>query len=183
MSPPWDRCSNLCRLLEENPQYWDHDGVRPYARSSIAQALLCGTEALGAEVFSSILGEGCIVPNSCKSRACTSCGYWQTMRWQREVASQLPDIPYTGIILTMPRSFWGLLRKNRNLLRAIPELAAGVLTDWVRERFEAVVPVVAVMHTFNAKFEFNVHVHLVVARRACTSAGMASCTTFTFPRE
>jgi hypothetical protein len=151
-------------LLEENPQYWDHDGVRPYARSSIAQALLCGTEALGAEVFSSILGEGCIVPNSCKSRACTSCGYWQTMRWQREVASQLPDIPYTGIILTMPRPFWGLLRKNRNLLRAIPELAAGVLTDWVRERFEAVVPVVAVMHTFNAKFEFNVHVHLVVAR-------------------
>jgi hypothetical protein len=80
-------------MLEENRPYWDHDGVRPYARSSIAQALLCGTEVLGAEVYSSILGERRIVPNSCKSRACTSCGYWQTMRWQREVASQLPDIP------------------------------------------------------------------------------------------
>ena len=162
MSPSGERRSNLRRLLEENCPYWDHDGVRSYARSSIAQALLCGTEALGAEVYSSILGERRIVPNSCKSRACTSCGYWQTMRWQREVASQLPDIPYSGVILTMPRPFWGLLRKNRHLLRAIPELAAGVLTDWVRERFEAVVPVVAVMHTFNAKFEFNVHVHLVV---------------------
>jgi len=164
MSPSGERRSNLRRLLEENRQYWDHDGVRLYARSSIAQALLCGTEALGAEVYSLILGETRIVPNSCKSRACTSCGYWQTMRWQRAVASQLPDIPYSGVILTMPRPFWGLLQKNRNLLRAIPELAAGVLTDWVRECFEAKIPVVSVMHTFNAKFEFNVHVHLVVGQ-------------------
>lgn len=164
MPPSEERRSNLRRLLEENRPCWDHYGVRPYARSSIAQALLCGTEALGAEVYSSILGERRIVPHSCKSRACTSCGYWQTIRWQREVASQLPDILYSGVILTMPRPFWGLLRKNRHLLQAIPELAAGVLTDWVRERFEAVVPVVAVMHTFNAKFEFNVHVHLVVGQ-------------------
>lgn len=164
MSPSGKRRSNLCRLLEENPSHWDHDGVRPYARSSITQALLCGTEALGAEKYSSILGEMRIVPNSCKSRACTSCGHWQTKRWQWEVASQLADIPYSSVIMTMPRPFWGLLRKNRHLLRAIPELAAGVLTDWVRERFEAMVPVVAVMHTFNAKFEFNVHVHLVVGQ-------------------
>jgi hypothetical protein len=164
MPPSGERRSNLRRLLEENRPYWDNDVVLPYARSSIAQALLCGSEVLGAQVYASILGERRIVPNSCKSRACISCGYWQTMRWQREVASQLPDILYSGLILTMPRPFWGLLRKNRNLLRAIPELAAGVLTDWVRERFEAVIPVVAVMHTFNAKLEFNVHVHLVVGQ-------------------
>jgi hypothetical protein len=157
--------------------------VRPYARSSIAQALLCGTEALGAQVYSAILGEKCIVPNSCKSRACTSCGYWQTMRWQREVASQLPDIPYAGVIMTMPRPFWGLLRKNRHMLPAIPKLAAGVLTDWVRERFEAVVPVVAVMHTFNAKFKFNVHVHLVVGRTGLHLGGDGIVRRIYFPER
>jgi hypothetical protein len=183
MAPSWERRSNLRRLLEENRSYWDRDGVRPYARSSIAQALLCGTEALGAEEYASILGERCIVPNSCKSRACTSCGYWQTSRWQHEVASQLPDIPYSGVIMTIPRPFWGLLRKNRHLLPAIPELAAGVLTDWVRERFEAMVPVVAVMHTFGSKLEFNVHVHLVVGQTGLHLRGDGVVRQIYFPME
>lgn len=162
MSSYRKRPSNLHKLLEENRSLWDNDGVPADVRAAIDQSLLCGTGALGAEVYSSSTGESRVVDHTCKSRACTSCGYWQTIRWQQEVVSQLPDIPYCGVLLTMPEFFWRLLRNNRRLLPSLSVLGAGVLTDWGRERFQAEVPIVCVLHTFNPQLEFNVHLHIVV---------------------
>jgi hypothetical protein len=160
------RQANLKRLLEQGRRFWDHAGVRRDARASIARALQCRTEALGAEVFSSSTGETRTIYHTCKSRACTSCGYWQTIRWQREVASQLPEIPYAVIILTMPDKFWGIFRRNRHLLHALPAIGAGVLSDWARESYQAEVPVVSVLHTFNPKLEFNPHLHMLVGLKS-----------------
>src|SRR5580704_2555439 len=92
---------NLYRLFKENPEFWDHEGVRHDARFAIHRALLCGTKSLGAEIYSSLAGEVYTFPHTCKSRACNSCGYWRTIRWQQDVSSQLPDIPYAGVILTI----------------------------------------------------------------------------------
>jgi hypothetical protein len=152
----------LRRLIEDTRPLWDGAGVRPHARATLKKILHCGTPALGAEVFSSIAGEIRIVYHTCKSRACPSCGYFQTLRFQQEVVNQMPDIPYRGLILTISDRYWEILRLNRQLLPDLVALGGGVMSDLARERHQSEVPMIAVLHTFNPELKFKPHLHVVV---------------------
>jgi hypothetical protein len=152
----------LRRLVEDTRPLWDHAGVRPHARATLNKMLLCGTPVLGAEVFSSINGETRTVYHTCKTRACPSCGYFQTLRFQQEVVNLLPDIPYRGLILSIPDRYWEILRLNRQLLPDLVALGGGVMSDLAGECRQAEVPLIAVLHTFNPELKFKPHVHVVV---------------------
>jgi hypothetical protein len=80
---------------------WDRPETRAAVRASFDRMTKCGTLALGAEVFASET-EKKIVPHTCKARPCPSCGHRATIHWQRELWCALPDIPFTGIVFTMP---------------------------------------------------------------------------------
>ena len=136
--------------------------MRAYARATLNKMLLCGTPALGAEVFSSIDGETRTVYHTCKTRVCPSCGYFQTLRFQHEVVNHLPEIPYRGLILTIPDRYWEILRLNRQLLPDLAALGGGVMSDLARECRQAEVPLIAVLHTFNPELKFKPHLHVVV---------------------
>lgn len=152
----------LRKLVQDNRRLWDHASVRPHARATLNKMLLCGTPALGGEVFVSIDGETRIVYHTCKSRACPSCGYFQSLRFKHEVVSHLPDIPYRGLILTVPDRYWDVLRLNRQLLPDLAALGGGVMTDLASERCRAEIPLIVVMHTFNPELKFKPHLHVVV---------------------
>jgi putative transposase/transposase-like zinc-binding protein len=152
----------LCRLVEDARPLWDHAGVRPHARATLIKMLLCGTSALGGEVFTSIDGETLIVYHTCKTRACPSCGYFQALRFQHEVVNHLPDIPYRGLIITIPDRYWEILRLNRRLLPNLAALGGGVISDLAREHRQAEVPLIVVLHTFNPELLYKPHLHAVV---------------------
>ena len=116
---------------------------------------------LGAEVFASE-NEEKVVCHTCKSRPCSSCGYRATLQWQRERWAALPDVPYKGITFTMPDVLWPLFRDNPDLCAALSALAAKVIEAYVGVRFGLRVGVMAILHTFNGKLEFNSHVHTLV---------------------
>jgi hypothetical protein len=149
-------------LVEDTRPLWDHAGVRDHARATLKKMLLCGTRALGAKVFSSIAGETRIVYHTCKTRACPSCGYFRSLRFQQEVVNRLPDIPYRGLILTISDRYWEILRMNRQLLPDLVALGGGVMSDLARECSQAEVPLIAVLHTFNPELKFKPHLHVVV---------------------
>jgi hypothetical protein len=90
----------------------------------------CRTPALGAEVYASET-EQKLVYHTCKSRACPSCGHRATQLWQREQWTALPDIPYAGIVLTMPDILWPIFQQNRHLLYDLGALGAAVVEEWV----------------------------------------------------
>jgi Transposase zinc-binding domain len=105
----------------------------------------CCTPALGAEVFSSGKEEYyCYHP--CKSRACPSCGWCATLAWQFELNATLPDIPYRGIVFTMPRSLWTIFKNNRHLLHDLPAIGAEVIQQWVKLKYGTKVLIVVVQH-------------------------------------
>ena len=64
------------------------------------------------EVYASETEEK-LVYHTCKSRACPSCGYRATLLWQREQWAALPDISYSGIVLTMPDRLLPIFQQNR----------------------------------------------------------------------
>ena len=85
----------LKQILTQTRAYWDRDETRPAVRDAFRKALLCGTPALGAEVYASEKQER-IVCHTCKGKGCSSCGYRATVTWQRGRWAALPNLPFKG---------------------------------------------------------------------------------------
>ena len=107
----------------------------------------CRTLVLGAEVFASDF-EKKIVPHTCKSRFCPSCGHLATELWQREQGADLPDIPYVGLVFTMPDVLWPIFQQNRHLHYDLPPLGAAVIQQWLKAQYGVRALVSVVEHTF-----------------------------------
>jgi len=146
----------------DTQSHWDNDKTRPAVRRAFGKTLRCRTFALGALLFASD-NELRLVPCTCKSRACPSCGQRGTIQWQREQWAALPDIPYKGITLTMPNVLWPLFRQNRKLLACLPTLGAKVIENWAKEKYGVRLLTIIVPHTFGRHLTFNPHLHVMVS--------------------
>ena len=152
----------LKEILEATKDLWHRPDVRSSVRDNFAKTLACGTPALGWEVYASETEER-IVYHRCKSRSCPSCGYRATLLWQQQQEATLPEIPYAGIVFTMPRSLWRIFKQNRHLLHDLPALGAVVIQHWVKIRYGVRVLILAVPHTFGGDLKFNTHLHILVS--------------------
>jgi hypothetical protein len=152
----------LKQILEATRHIWDHDGNRPSVRKNFAAVIDCGTAALGWELYSSDTEERRCY-HRCKSKFCPSCGYRSTLQWLEEQEAALPDIPYSGIVFTMPSELWGIFRKNRHLLHDLPALAAGVIQQWIYMKYGAKALIMIVPHTFGGDLKFNCHLHILIS--------------------
>ena len=151
----------LKEILSQARSYWDRDEMRPAVRKVFGMALQCRTAELGAEIYSSE-NEELILYHTCKSRACTSCGYRANVQWLRERWAALPNVTYKGITFTMPNQLWEVFRDNRPLVKALSALAATIIQTRTSAKYGLRVGVIAILHTFNGKLEFNSHVHTMV---------------------
>ena len=152
----------LRQILIATRPHWDRPEVRPAVRHNFAKMIDCRTPALGAEVFASQTEEK-LVLHTCKSRSCPSCGKRATLLWQRDQWNALPDIPYTGIGLTMPDVLWPIFQRNRELLHDLPALAGAVIQQFMKTEHGVRVLILVVPHTFGRHLNFNAHLHVMVS--------------------
>lgn len=176
------RTRPLRDALAMHRDVWDHDGTRSSVREAFTKVIACGTETLGAEVFASD-GEERVVPHTCKSRACPSCGWQATRSWQREQWRELPEMPYAHVCLTMPDVLWPLFRRNRHLLRDLPVLGAQVLQQWARQKHDVRLMIVVIPHTFGRHLNFNSHLHILVSQGGLRMEGGQWLTDVRFDRN
>ena len=152
----------LKQIFSATRPYWDNPQTRTAVRENFERTTVCRTPALGAEVYAS-KGEEKLVYHTCKSRACPSCGYRATLLWLREQWAALPDIPYAGLVLTMPAVLWPIFQQNRHLLHDLPALGAAVVEQWMRDKYGVRVLIMVVPHTFGGHLNFNCHLHILVS--------------------
>jgi Putative transposase/Transposase zinc-binding domain len=151
----------LKKILSLTRPYWDRDETLPSVRLAFSKTLQCRTAALGAEVYASD-DEELVLYHTCKSVTCPSCGHRRNVQWLRERWAALPNVLYKGITFTMPRELWALFRDNPKLAKALSALAAKVIQTRVSAKFGLRIGVIAILHTFNGKLEFNSHVHAML---------------------
>jgi hypothetical protein len=152
----------LREVLIKAGDVWQHAGVRDAVRENFEKVAACRTPALGAEVYASDTEEKEFF-HPCKSRSCPSCGHRATILWQREQWAALPDIPYRGVVLTMPDVLWPIFQRNRHLLHDLPALGAGVIQEWLKTKYGVRVLLIVVPHTFGRHLTFNAHLHILVS--------------------
>ena len=88
---------NWQRFVEVNG-----DPIRPAVYDNIRRMLACRTPELGFHVYACPdCGEQRIVPHTCKSRLCSSCGKPATDRRAEQVLSQTLDVEYHHLVLSV----------------------------------------------------------------------------------
>jgi len=157
------KISVLKQIFKDHPGSWDHDDVRPDLRSAIRRMLACGTGELGKATYASLSGEELDIPYTCKGPACSSCAQRTILDWQLGLLSEFPNIPYAGVMFTMPSALWLIFKENRHLVYELSSFAANTLQEWADRQHGARVQIFTVTHTFGASLNFNPHVHLVVS--------------------
>jgi hypothetical protein len=158
------RNRKLRDILAEKRDCWDHDLTRSAVRENFSKVVACGTLALGAEIYSSENERlRLLVPHTCKSRACPSCGSRATSLWQVELEAMLPDVLYAGINFTIPGELRPLFQQNRHLLSDLPAVGASAIQRWVRSKYGVSVLLIAVPQTFGGMLNFNPHLHMLVS--------------------
>jgi hypothetical protein len=124
----------LKQILALTRPQWDTPIERRSVRESFLKVVKCRTPALGGEVYVSATEEK-IFYHTCKSKCCPSCGNRGTRLWQRDQWTGLPDVPFVGIVLTMPDVFWPVFRAHRHLQHDLPSLGAAVIQQWAWTRY------------------------------------------------
>jgi hypothetical protein len=152
----------LRQILIATRHIWDIPGRRESVRKNFRKVIDCRTAALGGEIYASDK-ETLIVPHTCKSRSCSSCGHRATLLWQRDRWCDLFDVPYSMVTLTMPDVLWTIFRDNHDLLRDLPSIGAQVIRHWVHLRYGAMLDIDVIQHTFGRHLNFNCHLHILVS--------------------
>jgi hypothetical protein len=165
---------------------WKGDELEPWSRQVVSKMLTCRTPALGCHLF---LCDDCelvrLVPHSCKTTFCSSCGAARTDAWCRELLSDLLDVVYRHLVLTLPRELRHLIRVNKDVLlnrlyragsRSVLSLTAakprplpGINRKRMARRRRRFLPgFLIVCHTFGSDLKFNPHLHVLA-----TAGGLA----------
>jgi hypothetical protein len=152
----------LQKILASTRRHWDRPDFRPAAREAFAKILDCKTPALGAEVYTSATEEKWFC-HTCKSAFCPGCGHRATQLWQRQQWTALPDMPYAGVVLTMPHFLWPIFRQNRHLLHDLPAVGAAAIQAWAKAKYGVRLLVMVVQHTFGRHLNFHPHLHVLVS--------------------
>ena len=102
-----------------------------------------------------------VVPHSCKSRFCSSCGKVATDAWMDKAVADFVDVPYRHIVWTIPDTLWDFFLWDRKLLNILFTAARTTMLEWCKGR--GFIPgIVMVVHTFGSKVNVNTHIHMLV---------------------
>lgn len=159
---------------------WDkfkekHDRkIRPIVKTEVNKFRDCGDIRKGYRLF---VCEGChqvkFVPLRCKGKFCPTCATGESQRWAEVVANDLFAVTHRHVIFTIDEGLRNifLMEKYRDaLLKGLMDEAAKIIMNFYQKR-KLQAGIIAALHTFGSKLEFNPHVHMVVTMGGITKDG------------
>jgi hypothetical protein len=161
--------------LQQEQSWWiysqkNEDTIRPSIKDNIIKILSCGNTVVGYKTYV-CSNPDCIhtkiIPFSCKSRFCPTCGKAATDRWIQTQKNILPKTRWQHITLTMPGQLWDFFADYRELLNKLPKIAANIIIKLAGKRKVKVGMFIA-LHTFGHDLKWNVHIHLSVTMGGLT---------------
>lgn len=138
--------------------------IRPVVFDNVRKVLACRTPVLGCHVYKCPKCDRLeLIPHSCKSRFCPTCGKHATDTWADGVLDQLLDVPYHHLVLSTPWQLRTLLAMNRvEGLNLLVRSAVEAVQQWARDVKGMRLGIIAVIHTFGSDIKWHPHIHLIV---------------------
>lgn len=142
------------------------DSVSPWTRLCVERMLACGTASMGVRRYccaSADCTHSRFFCQSCKSKACSSCGFKATEQWVTQQSHILPDCDWQHITFTMPHLLWPFFNNNWPLLNALFRAATRAMLRWARKQ-GVEVGIFCALHTYGRQLNQHPHIHLSVTR-------------------
>ena len=138
--------------------------IRAIVFETVRRIRACRTPALGCHLYECPKCHRVeVVPHSCKSRFCPTCGKHATDRWADRVLNDLLDVPYHHLVLSLPAHLRGVFAYKRPAsLSLLFRAATAALTQWARDVHGMRLGIVLVLHTFGSDLKWHPHLHLLV---------------------
>ena len=141
--------------------------IRECEREAVTKVLGCGDPKNGfAEYWCLDCGkEKKIVPFTCKSRFCPSCGKVYTDKWVEKMSKEMVDVPHRHVVMTIAEELRPYFYWHREMLPILIESAAQVMKSIIndKKKNKDLTPgIIIVVHTFGRDLKFNPHIHALM---------------------
>lgn len=147
--------------------------IRPAVFENVCKVLSCRTPVLGCHIYQcGDCGHVELIPHSCKSRFCPTCGKHATDMWSKEVLNRLLDVAYHHLIMTIPWQLRLVILMNRQAgLTLLVHAAIESIQQWARDIKGMRIGILIVIHSFGADMKWHPHIHLIVTGGALSLDG------------
>lgn len=161
--------STLKRILHDhwNAFVAEHSNLRSSITEEVEKVLTCRDPLKsGYHLYRCPNHPECerIVPHTCKSRFCSSCGTIATDNWIEEAMRGFLDVPYRHLVFTIPQELRNVFLWDRKLFNVLFESARKAVLPWCRAKKGYVPGIVMVLHTFGSDLKLNPHIHMLVTQ-------------------
>ncbi|MEZ6878807.1 transposase [Enterobacter sp. KBR-315C3_2022] len=160
------------KLLFQHDDGWNHYldklgySLSDWTKLAVERMLACGTCAMGVRRYC-CPSPDCTHPRffcqTCKSKACSSCGLKATEQWIAEQQHILPDCDWQHITFNMPHLLWPFFNNNWPLLNDLFRCATRAMLRWARQQ-GIEVGIFCALHIYGRQLNQHPHIHVSVTR-------------------
>ncbi len=156
--------AEIVRFFE--PEFRKAHGERllPIQSKALRAICRCRTPALGGERYRcKKCGHQHFVYHACRNRHCPKCQKRNQQDWLKKRLHELLPIPYFHITFTLPHELSSaLLSAPKKGYGILFRCASQTLQEFARNKLEAKLGVIAVLHTWDQKLNYHPHLHCIV---------------------
>jgi len=143
---------------------WYQGTIRDAVTRNVTKIMKCRTFLLGYHMFKCPHCSAMrLIPHSCKSRFCSSCGKISTDKWTEERLSDILPVGYHHLVFTIPWQLRAIILLNRAvILNILFTAAARSLMSWTKQYGGYIPGIYIVLHTFGSDLKFHPHLHILI---------------------
>jgi len=143
---------------------WHKGQIRETVIDNVNKILKCRTPKLGFHAYKCpCCNEIKLIPHSCKSRFCSSCGKIATDKWTEEKLSDILPVGFHHLIFTLPWQLRTICLENRKImLNLLFKAVRDSIISWTKEYGKYIPGIYIVLHTFGSDLKFNPHFHVLI---------------------
>ena len=150
------------KFLETYPNI----NIRDVVFTNVNRMLKCKTWDLDYAIFKCPdCGHEKIVPHTCKSRMCSSCGNKYNKQRETSVFSKLFKCKHRHVVFTIPDELRVYFRQDRKRFNYLFKATSITVNYWIKEKYKKkdIIPAyVSILHTFGRSLIFNPHIHMIL---------------------
>lgn len=171
--------------------HWDNYKIkfadrkrRPIIDKVISKFLLCKSFKLGYSLYQCpTCNEEKIVPHTCKTRFCSSCGNKYNEARSISIHSKLFKFKHRHVVFTIPLELRGYFRNNRKLLNFLFYASSQTIKSWFHDKynkFNLTPAFISVLHTYGRSLNFNPHIHMLLLEAAISNNSFVKVDFFSY---
>ncbi|MFQ6072685.1 MAG: transposase [Methanosarcinales archaeon] len=168
------------KTIFEDNRNWDvfyflnKDEIREVEFEEVQKMMACKDGSRGFFVY---WCEDCkdhrIVYFGCNSRLCSNCGKNHTDKWAKSLSKAMFNVPHRHAVLTITDKLWPIIRRHRELLKALMDAAIHAINDTLSYslRRKILAGAIVVLHPFSRNLGFNPHLHVLITEGGFDKSG------------